>query len=69
MKQTKWLVLNDPALITQIISYSCLMISVADVINEIFKRGHAYTQVIWYVAPAAHCDSESFVLSQKLFFI
>lgn len=45
------------------------MISVADVVNEIFKRGHAYTQVIWYVAPAAHCDSEFFVLSQKLFFI
>lgn len=38
------------------------MISVADVINKIFERGHAFTEVIWYFSSAAHRDSEFFVL-------
>lgn len=57
------------ALITQIMSRPCPMISVANVINKIFKRGHACTGVIWYLASAAQWDTEFFVLSYKLFFI
>lgn len=30
------------------------MISVANVISKIFKQGHAYTEVIWYLISAEH---------------
>lgn len=37
------------------------MIRVANEISKIFKQGHTYIELIWYLA-SAHCHSEFFVL-------
>lgn len=42
--------------------------SMANVINKIFKGGHAYTEVIWYLASATYRDNEFFVLPCTLAF-